>query len=85
MTPEECARFLLSDCQDPDLRAKADRENDAALAESLKDPALKAIWEANLQAMADRIADDALAYVLGEMNRKDDVGAVIEATREGEP
>ena len=41
MTPEECARFLLSDCQDPDLRAKADRENDAALAESLKRPGIE--------------------------------------------
>jgi hypothetical protein len=55
MTPEECASFLLSDCQDPELSAKAERENDADLAESLKDPVFKAKWDANLKEMADRL------------------------------
>lgn len=55
MTPEQAARFVLSDGQDPELRALVDREMEAQLAESLKDPAFKARWDANLRAFADDI------------------------------
>ena len=55
MTPEEAARFILSDCQDPELKAKCWAENDADLAERLKDPVFKAKWDANIKAFADRI------------------------------
>ncbi len=55
MTPEEAARFILSDCQDPELKQQANADADAALAEALTDPAFARQWRANLQRMANEI------------------------------
>jgi hypothetical protein len=67
MTPEEAARFVLSDCQDPVLRAKADREASAMLEESLRDPVFKQQWDANLRRMSDEIDARIAADVYGQL------------------
>lgn len=69
MTPEDCARFLLSDCRDPVLRAQADRECDEDLAEALKDPVFKARWDAGLQHMADDIDARAMEYAYRDIRK----------------
>ena len=70
MTPEQTARFILIDCQDPELKAISERENSAALAEASKDPDYKAAWDANMKKFADaiddRIAADVYAQVYGK-------------------
>lgn len=55
MTPDEAADFIRGDCQDAGLKAKADREADNLLTHALRDPEFKRRWDANIQAMADRI------------------------------
>lgn len=67
MTPEECARFILSDCKDPELRAKCDRENAAEFAEDMKDPAKKSRWDAHIKAFAEEIDKQIAAKVYAEV------------------
>lgn len=67
MTPEECAAFVRGDCQDPELRKKADREMDAQFAEAMKDPTFKAQWDAGLKTFADDIDDMVARAVYGTM------------------
>ena len=51
MTAEQAARFILSDCRDPELKAIADAEADAAL----KRPENQAALREAAQWWADRI------------------------------
>jgi hypothetical protein len=55
MTPEEAARFILSDGQDSALKSLNHRELEIAFAEAMKDPEFQARWKRGLQEMADRI------------------------------
>jgi uncharacterized NAD(P)/FAD-binding protein YdhS len=68
MTPEDAARFILSDCQDPTLKAQCEREQDEAFAEAMKDPQQKARWEAHIRAFADEI-DKRIAAEVAEIYR----------------
>lgn len=70
ITPEQAARFIRSDCQDPELRRIADAEADASLAEAMKDPAFKARWDADIRAMADTISVEILAKVYRDIYNK---------------
>lgn len=67
MTPEEAARFVLSDCQDPELKAKANREVDAMFAEAMKDPVFKAKWQSAVRSIADAWLADAAADIFAKL------------------
>ena len=55
MCPEDIARFVLSDCQDPALKVQGDREPAEIFAESMKDPAFRTAWIRTLQVFVDEI------------------------------
>lgn len=67
MTPEEAARFILGDCQDPQLKAKCEAEYDDMLAEAMTDPDFKARWDVNLKAFSDRIDAEIARKVYAEV------------------
>ena len=55
MTAEQAARFILSDCRDPELKAISDAEADTALDAALKRPENQATLREAAQWWADRI------------------------------
>jgi len=55
MTAEQAARFILSDCRDPELKAISDAEADTALDAALKRPESQAALREVARWWADRI------------------------------
>jgi hypothetical protein len=55
MTPEQCARFVLSDGQDHRLRELVLCELDARVEKEMLDPAVRAQWRDVVKEFADRI------------------------------